>query len=68
MYNFDPYYIFLVIATNIPHRLKTGFVLQGHTYKEENWPGNGCILLQAHYPLCILVIKHAGEAAGKHLT
>ncbi len=30
--NFDPYNIFLAIATNIPQRLKTGFVLQGHVY------------------------------------
>ncbi len=30
MYNFDPYNVFLVIATNIPQRLKTAFVLQGH--------------------------------------
>ncbi len=33
IYNFDPYYVFLAIATNIPQRLKTGFVgfvLHGH--------------------------------------
>ncbi len=30
MYNFDPYNVFLAIATNIPQRLKTAFVLQGH--------------------------------------
>ncbi len=30
--NFDPSQYFLVIATNIPQRLKTGFVLQGHIY------------------------------------
>ncbi len=29
-YNFDPYNVFLAIATNIPQRLKTGFVVQGH--------------------------------------
>ncbi len=29
-YNFDPYNVFLSIATNIPQRLKTAFVLQGH--------------------------------------
>ncbi len=29
MYNFDPYNVFLAIATNIPQRLKTGFVVQG---------------------------------------
>uniref|UniRef100_A0A673JKJ1 Protein MON2 homolog n=1 Tax=Sinocyclocheilus rhinocerous TaxID=307959 RepID=A0A673JKJ1_9TELE len=28
--NFDPYDVFLAIATNIPQRLKTAFVLQGH--------------------------------------
>ncbi len=28
--NFDPYNVLLAIATNIPQRLKTGFVLQGH--------------------------------------
>ncbi len=28
-YNFDPYSLLLAIATNIPQRLKTGFVLQG---------------------------------------
>ncbi len=32
-YNFDPHNVFLAIATNIPQRLKTGFVLQGHIYK-----------------------------------
>ncbi len=28
--NFDSYDVFLAIATNIPQRLKTGFVVQGH--------------------------------------
>ncbi len=28
--NFDPYNVFLAIATNIPQRLKTDFVVQGH--------------------------------------
>ncbi len=28
--NFDPYIVFLAIATNIPQRFKTGFVVQGH--------------------------------------
>ncbi len=31
IYNFDPYNVFLAIATNIPQRLKSGFVFQGHT-------------------------------------
>ncbi len=30
MDNFDSYNVFLAIATNIPQRLKTAFVLQGH--------------------------------------
>ncbi len=30
MDNFDPYNVFLAIATNIPVRLMTGFVVQGH--------------------------------------
>ncbi len=32
MDNFDPYNVFLVIATNIPQQLKTGFVVQGLTH------------------------------------
>ncbi len=32
MDNFDPYNVLLVIATNIPVLLMTGFVLQGHIY------------------------------------
>ncbi len=30
--NFDPYNVFLAIATNIPQRLKTGIVVQSHTH------------------------------------
>ncbi len=30
--HFDPYNAFLAIATNIPQRLKTDFVVQGHIY------------------------------------
>ncbi len=30
MYNFDPYNVLLVIATNNPVLLMDGFVLQGH--------------------------------------
>ncbi len=30
IYNFDPYNVFLAIATNIPQRLKTAFIVQGH--------------------------------------
>ncbi len=32
IHNFDPYNVFLGIATNIPVLLKTAFVLQGHIY------------------------------------
>ncbi len=31
-YYFDPYNLFMAIATNIPVILVTGFVLQGHIY------------------------------------
>ncbi len=34
MYNFDPYNILLAIAINIPQRLNTAFVLQGHIWRE----------------------------------
>ncbi len=38
MYNFDPYNVLLAIAINIPERLNTAFVLQGHIYGEhEDW-------------------------------
>ncbi len=32
LFYFEPYNVFLAIATNKPQRLKTGFVLQGHIY------------------------------------
>ncbi len=32
--NFDPCNEFLAIATNIPQRLKTGFMVQGHILSE----------------------------------
>ncbi len=32
MHNFDPYNVFLAISINIPQRLNTAFVLQGHIY------------------------------------
>ncbi len=32
MYHFDPYNVLLAIATNIPVRLMTGFVVQGHFF------------------------------------
>ncbi len=34
-YNFDPYNVLLAIATNIPQRLKTGFVLQARVTNVE---------------------------------
>ncbi len=34
--HFDPYNVFLAIATNIPVRLKAGFVVQGHIYEYGN--------------------------------
>ncbi len=38
--NFDPHNVFLGIVTNIPQRLKTGFVLQAHI-----WSCRICALL-----------------------
>ncbi len=32
MDNFDPYNVFLAIATNLPVLIMTGFVVQGHIY------------------------------------
>ncbi len=32
MDNFDPYNVFLAIATNIPQQLMTGFVVLGHMW------------------------------------
>ncbi len=32
--NFDPYNVFLAISTNIPQRLETAFVLQGHILQQ----------------------------------
>ena len=32
MDNFDPYNVLLAIATDIPVRLETGDVIQGHAY------------------------------------
>uniref|UniRef100_A0A672QEA7 Anoctamin n=1 Tax=Sinocyclocheilus grahami TaxID=75366 RepID=A0A672QEA7_SINGR len=38
--NFDPYNVFLAIATNIPQRLNTAFVVKGHI-----------LLLQSHFQI-----------------
>ncbi len=37
MYPFDPYNVFLAIATNKPQWLKTGFVLQGCIFPKQNF-------------------------------
>ncbi len=34
IYTYDPYSVFLVIATNIPVILINAFVLQGHIYQD----------------------------------
>ncbi len=44
MYNFDPYNVFLAIATNIPVLLKPGFVLQGHMCVPQSLPVDTCVL------------------------
>ncbi len=36
MYNFDPYNVLLIIATNIPVLHMTAFVLQGHIFYSPN--------------------------------
>ncbi len=33
--HFDPYNVFLAIATNIPVLLMTGFVVQGHVWNSD---------------------------------
>ncbi len=40
MDNFDLYNVFLAIATNIPQRLKTGFVVQGHIIIKLSYQGD----------------------------
>ncbi len=50
MDNFDPYNVFLDIATNIPQRLKTGFVLQGHIYKKISG------YLTEHFSPCNMIV------------
>ncbi len=32
--NFDPYNVFLAVATNMPVLLMTGFVVQGHIFDD----------------------------------
>ncbi len=41
MYNFDPYNVFLAIATNILMLLKAGFVVKGHIKEASIVLGNG---------------------------
>ncbi len=45
MDNFDPYSVFWAIALNIPQRLKTGFVLQGHTHRKYRPCCESCLYL-----------------------
>ncbi len=53
MDNFDPYNVLLSIATNIPQRLKTAFVLQGHigTNLQENLDQEILINMGIYYRL-----------------
>ncbi len=46
MYDFDPYYVLLDIATNIVVLLMTAFVLQGHIFQST--------LIYFHVFLCFL--------------
>ncbi len=59
-YNFDPYYVFLAIATNIPVHLKTAFVLQGHILwrtSERLLAKKKCKVAAWFYPLVVEWIK-----------
>jgi len=49
MYNVDPYNVFLAIATNIPQRLQTAFVLQGHVLE---------LFLQRGFGISIFIRKY----------
>ncbi len=44
MYNFEPYNVFLAIATNIAVLVMTDFVLQGHIYSFNNLSNSKRIL------------------------
>ncbi len=50
IYNCDPYNILLAIATNIPERLKTAFVLQDHIYENERVT---FIIYNTHVFVCV---------------
>ncbi len=41
-------HVFLAVATNIPHWLKTGFVDQGHIYKNTGYVWNGISYFTAY--------------------
>ncbi len=57
IYNFDSYNVILAIATNIPQRLKTGFVVQGHIcYYDYYYYDNDAILIgkwDKYFIICI---------------
>ncbi len=53
IYIFDPYNVFLAIATNIPQRLKTGFVVQDHKLSLIVIS----IVLYIHYRLNVCVVR-----------
>ncbi len=60
--NFDPYNVFLAIATNIPQRLKTGFVVQGHIcfntiIKAARIWGKTSSCDFSHYKITITILK-----------
>ncbi len=61
MYNSDPYNVFLVIATNIPQRLKTGFVVQGHIYKERKKVRHVEAIGQPNITPCDSLQKHKNK-------
>ncbi len=58
IYDFDPYDVLLAIATNIPVRLETGFVVQGHI-----WSNCLCGFLVVMTKYLIVVVR-----LGLHTT
>ncbi len=61
--NFDLSNVFLAIATNIPQRRKTGFVLQGQIYSRVN-----SIKHRHNYEIFRASCEPRGRAYAKHHT
>ncbi len=69
-YNFDPYNVLLALATNIPQRLKTVFLVQGHILylpSESNhvMSANGKV---SHLLIIMLITEPLAPTAGALFT